>query len=174
MTIADGQPRTQPAFPSPARPAPRPAYVIAASLLLVAAAVLALLARQGDQVETARREAIASAERRLPTLLTYRHDHLDHDLDRAVAQTTGSFHDDYEQLVSETVRPAAERRKVDTTAAVSGVGVVRTEDARVVVLAFLTQSTVTAGSAPVVRGSRVEATMVRVGDDWLIGDLEPV
>lgn len=156
------------------RTAPRPAYVVVAAVLLVAAAVLAFLAHQGRQADHARRDALTSAESRLHTLLSYRHDHLARDLSRAVDQTTGSFHDDYQRLVTSTVQPTAERRKVDTTAAVSGAGVVRTEEGRVVVLAFLTQSTVTAGGTPVVSGSRVEATMVRVGDDWLIGDLEPV
>lgn len=156
------------------RVAARPALVVTTAVLLVAAAVLAFLAHQGRQVETARKEAVSSAESRLPTLLTYRHDRLDRDLARAVDQTTGSFHDEYRELLSSTVRPTAERRKVDTTATVSGLGVVRASEAEVVVLAFLTQSTVTASGAPVVSGSRVEATLERVGDDWLISGLEPV
>jgi Mce-associated membrane protein len=144
------------------------------ALLLLASAALAFLAHRAQQVEAARRAAVSSAEHRLPALLSYRHDRLDRDLARAVDQTTGSFHDEYQELVTRTVRPTAERREVDTTATVSGAGVVRASDDRVVVLVFLTQSTVTAGDAPVVSGSRVEVTLQRVGDDWLLSALEPV
>ncbi|GGO86128.1 hypothetical protein GCM10011584_07730 [Nocardioides phosphati] len=151
-----------------------PALVVVTALLLLAAGVLAFLAHGSRQVEAARRAAVSSAEHRLPALLSYRHDRLDRDLARAVDQTTGSFHDEYQELATRTVRPTAERRKVDTTANVSGAGVVSASEDRVVVLALLTQSTVTAGGAPVVSGSRVEVTLERVGDDWLLSALEPV
>jgi Mce-associated membrane protein len=171
MTVLDEQTRQE---QTRQQSAPRTAYVVAVGILLVAGAILAFVAHQGQGAESDREDALASAEKRLPALLTYRHDHLGADLGRAVEQTTGSFREDYAELVSSTVRPTAGRRKVDTRATVSGAGVVRAGDDRVVVLAFLTQSTVTAGGAPAVSGSRVEATMVRVGGDWLIGELKPV
>lgn len=153
----------------------RTALVLASATLMIAGAVFAFLHHRGEELDAARRAAASSAESRLSALLSYRHDHLDPDLSRAVAQTTGSFHDEYEELVTTTVRPTAERLKVDTTAEVSGVGVIdAVDERRVVVLAFVTQSTVTGGRAPVVSGSRVETTMVRVGDDWLISELRPV
>lgn len=179
MTILDQQDSTTSApsleLPSRSSRAGVPAaLVVVTALLILAAAVLAFLTHRGQQVEAARRAAVSSAEHRLPTLLSYRHDRLDRDLAQAVDQTTGSFHDEYQELATRTVRPTAERRKVDTTASVSGAGVVRASADRVVVLAFLTQSTVMAGGAPVVSGSRVKATLERVGNDWLLSALEPV
>ena len=183
MTVLDEE---TPAARSLALPALRPtflrrgpagsrrAWLVAAAVLVVAAVVLAVLVHRGQALDTARADAASSARTRIPALLSYRHDDLGHDLAHAVDQTTGSFRSDYEALVAKTVRPTAERRKVDTTATVSGLGVVRARASRVVVLAFLTQSTARAGGAPVVSGSRVEVTMVRVGDRWLIGDLTPV
>jgi Mce-associated membrane protein len=143
-------------------------------VLVVAAVVLGVLAQRGRGLEEARDAAAANASKRLPVLLSYQHDTLHADLDKAVAQTTGGFRTDYRKLADTVVTPTATRKKVDTSTAVSGVGVVEAERDRVVVLAFLTQTTTTAGGAPTVSGSRVEATMVKVDDTWLVSDLKPV
>lgn len=143
-------------------------------VLLVASAVLAFLTHRADGRAEERDQAVAEASRRLPLLLSYDHSTLDADLDRAVAQTTGDFHDDYVHLLDTVVRKTATRFRVDTTAVVNGIGVVSSEEERVVVLAFVTQQTTKPGSAPVTSGSRVEVTMVPDGGDWLISDLKPL
>lgn len=144
------------------------------ALLLLASAVLAFLAHRADVRADERDEAVAEATRRLPLLLSYQHTTLDADLDRAIDQTTGEFHDDYVHLLDTVVRTTATRFRVDTTAVVNGVGVVSSEEERVVVLAFVTQQTSKPGRAPVTTGSRVEVTMVPEGGDWLISDLKPL
>lgn len=143
-------------------------------LLVLASVVLGLLAARARGLAEARDEAVEEATRRLPLLLSYDQAALEENLDTAVAQTTGTFREEYRAVVEQTVRPTAARRKVTTSATVSGAGVVEARRDRVVVLAFLTQATSTAGGAPSVTGSRVEVTMAQVGDTWLISDLEPV
>jgi Mce-associated membrane protein len=150
-------------------------WLIGTALVLVAAAVvLGVLAQRSAGLGEARDAASANASKRLPVLLSYQHDTLQEDLAKAIAQTTGGFRDDYRKVVDEVVTPTAARKKVDTAAVVSGVGVVSAERDRVVVLAFLTQTTSTNGGAPSVAGSRVEVTMQRQGNTWLVSDLKPV
>jgi len=143
-------------------------------VLVVAAVVLGVLGQRSAGLSEARDAASANASKRLPVLLSYEHGTLEADLDKAIAQTTGGFRDEYRKVLDEVVTPTATRKKVDTSAVVSGVGVVSAERERVVVLAFLTQTTSTNGGAPSVAGSRVEVTMVPVGDTWLVSDLKPV
>jgi len=143
-------------------------------VLVIAAVVLGVLAQRGQGLNEARAAASASASKRLPVLLSYQHDTLKADLDKAIAQTTGGFREDYRKVLDTVVTPTATRKQVDTAASVSGIGVVSSERDRVVVLAFITQTTSTAGGAPSVSGSRVEVTMVKAGNTWLVSGLKPV
>jgi Mce-associated membrane protein len=148
--------------------------VVAAVLLLAAAVWLTVLSSRESAVQDSRTAAIANAKTRIPKLLSYQHDHLNADLAEAVSMTTGKFHADYQNILTKVVAPTAAEKRIDSVAEVTSVGVVRATRDRVVVLAFLTQRTTTNGSAPSVIGSRVEVTMLRVGDQWLVSDLEPV
>jgi Mce-associated membrane protein len=122
----------------------------------------------------ARTEALAAARTRVPELLSYDRATLDADLQRALGQTTGSFTDDYEQILTDVVEPTAKRRGISTKASISGAGVVSGDRDEVVVLVFLTQSTSAKGGRVSVSGSRVEVTMERSGESWKIAGLKPV
>lgn len=176
-TLEDARSLEMPSIRMPLRPRSGPwrRWLLGATLLLVAAAVvLGVLAQRVQGLDEAREAALANANKRLPVLLSYQHDTLSADLSKAIAQTTDGFRDEYRKVLVEVVTPTATRKQVDTSAAVSGAGVVEATGDRVVVLAFLTQTTSTAGGAPSVMGSRVEVTMVEVGDTWLISDLKPL
>lgn len=96
------------------------------------------------------------------------------DLDRAKEQTTGDF-GDYAKLLDAVVRPNARRHEISTGAVVEASAVVDAADDEVVVLVFLTQTTLSQGGAvPQVSGSRIEVTMAEVDRRWLIAGLEPV
>lgn len=150
------------------------ALAVVVVVLFATAVSLAVLSARATSVDDARDEAVASAKARIPTLLSYQHADLATDLKAALATTTGGFKDDYQQILDEVVSPTAAQKKIDTAAEVTAVGVVEAERDRVVVLAFVTQTTVAEGVSPSVTGSRVEVTLVPVGDDWLISGLEPV
>lgn len=122
----------------------------------------------------ARAEALHAAKTRVPVLLSYEKSSLDEDLDRALDQTTGSFAEDYEKILSDVVEPTAKRRGISTTASVSAAGVVSGNRDEVVVLLFLTQTTTAKGDRSSVSGSRVEVTLKRSGDEWKIAGLQPV
>jgi Mce-associated membrane protein len=131
-------------------------------------------ARHDEDLTAARADARAQAETRLPQLLGYSSKSLDADLARANAMTTGDFHDDYARILEEVVAPTAIEQKITTGVRVDGIGVVEADVDRVVVLAFLTQTTISGAGAPVLRGSRVEVTMAQDDGAWLIAGLEPV
>ncbi len=143
---------------------------------LIAASVAGACAWRADRLterEAAAQEALEAVRERLPALLSYRYATLDEDLDAALAQTTGEFTDEYSRLLDEVVRETATQRRIITETNVNAAGVVSVDsDSEAVVLVFLTQSTTGRGiQQPVVSGSRVEVTMSRVDDDWLIADL---
>lgn len=150
--------------------------VLVVALLAAAAAdvVLTLRVRERDRVSAAEQAAMSQAATRLPTLLSYSSKTLDHDLDAAVASTTGSFRDDYRTVLEQQVRPNAQGARLTTVASVDGLAVVSGDADRVVVLAFLTQTTTEGSRDPQSSATRVEATLDRVGDAWLVSDLKPV
>ncbi|RHW23618.1 h domain protein [Nocardioides immobilis] len=151
--------------------------LVALGVVLVALA-LALFAgvqaHRAAAASDARADALDAAKTRVPVLLSYDKATLSGDLDRALDQTTGSFTDDYEKILTEVVEPTAQRRGISTKAAISAAGVVSGDRDEVVVLLFLTQTTTAKGDRSSVSGSRVEVTMARVGDDWKIAGLKPV
>ncbi len=151
--------------------------IIASAVVLVAlalAAFVSLQAHRAAATSEARTDALSAAKTRVPDLLSYDKATLEEDLDRALDQTTGSFADDYEQILTEVVEPTAHRRGISTKAVISAAGVVSGDRDEVVVLLFLTQTTTAKGDRSSVSGSRVEVTMARVGDDWKIAGLKPV
>jgi len=144
-------------------------------LAALALAVLAgLQAHRAAATADARTDALAAARTRVPDLLSYHKSTLEDDLDWALDQTTGSFTDDYEQILTDVVEPTAKRRGISTEASISAAGVVSGDRDEVVVLVFLTQTTTAGNDRTSVSGSRVEVTMKRSGDDWKIAGLQPV
>lgn len=149
---------------------------VAAALLVASMAGAAFLGIRAHQVQAdadARSEALASAEERVPELLSYDSSTLDDDLEQALAQTTGDFTDDYSTVLEEVVKPEARARRISTSAEVTAAGVVGGDREQVVVLVFLTQTT-TARGGQSVSGSRVEVTMAPTDDAWKIAGLKPV
>jgi len=154
----------------------RVVVLVAIVLMALAAADVKLWrdARHDDDLTAARADARAEAEVRLPQLLGYSSGSLRADLARANTMTTGDFHDDYGRVLEQVVAPTAVELKITTSVRVDGLGVVEADVDRVVVLAFLTQTTISGAGAPVLRGSRVEVTMAKDDGTWLIAGLEPV
>ena len=148
---------------------------LAVVLVALTLAILAgLQAHLAAATAEARADALAAAKTRVPALLSYDKASLDHDLDRAIDQTTGSFTDDYRTILTDVVKPTAARRGISTTALVSAAGVVSGDRDEVVVLVFLTQTTTARGDRSAVSGSRVKVTLKRSGNDWKIPGLKPV
>jgi Mce-associated membrane protein len=128
-----------------------------------------------SEVDTARQSAVDAARTRLPQLLSYDYHTLDKDLAGARAGTTGAFRDQFAELSTKVVAPAAQKQQIVTKTTATGTSVVSAEPDRVVLLVFLDQVTQT-GADPSSRidGARVRATLQRQDGQWLVSDLAPV
>ena len=130
---------------------------------------------QASEVESARQSAIDAARTRLPQLLSYDYHTLDKDLAGARAGTTGAFRDQFAELTTKVVAPAAQQRQIVTRTTVTGASVVSAEPNRVVLLVFLDQVTQTrADPSSRIDGARVRATLQRQDGQWLVSELTPV
>lgn len=142
--------------------------------LLAATVVLQVVHRREATDVEARAAALATVRQQLAELFTYEHATLETDLAHATELTTGAFRADYQRLLTQQVLPTARRKQVDNLAEVTAAGLIDGDRDRVRVLAFLTQSTTTRGTAPKVAASRVEVTLVPVDGEWLVAGLQPV
>lgn len=151
--------------------------VAAAAVLGLGAAVFLLCQRleQASVVDAARQSAIDAARTRLPQLLSYDFHTLDRDLAGARSGTTGTFRDQFAELTTKVVAPAAQQQQIVTKTTVAGASVVSAEKDRVVLLVFLDQVTQTkADPSSRIDGARVRATLQRQDGQWLVSELTPV
>jgi Mce-associated membrane protein len=148
-------------------------------LTLVGLAALGLLGTDGladldeaDAADQATRTAPAAAEAAAAAILAYDFRTLDADQDGARRFMTDDFASEYSETFEKVVQPAAEQNRARVTASVLGSATVRaTEDTARVVL-FVDQTTVSkANPRPQIALNRVEMSMVRSGDSWLVADI---
>jgi Mce-associated membrane protein len=150
-----------------------------AGLLALAVAALAAFGlvayrvHRDSQVETARSQALAAAQREAVTILSYDYRHLDADFAAARKVLTGSFARDYRATTSKVVRPGAEQYHAVVKAEVAAGSVVSGSANQVVVLLFVNQTTTsTRLEGPRVDLNRVRLTLVRVDGSWLVKNVE--
>ncbi|MEV5832719.1 hypothetical protein [Nocardia sp. NPDC052112] len=142
--------------------------------LTVAAVLLVRDNRHDAAMAAARRDAPAAARETVAAMLSYTSATVDRDL-TTVAGLTGSFQDDYHNLVSKTIVPVAKEKGVSTRARVVSAGVTSASTDRVTVLMFIDQVTIsTAVPAPTTSSSRVTVTVEKHDDHWLVSGMAPL
>ena len=178
-STATAAPEPEPApAPTPAGPRPRP--VPRALVAVVAALTVVLLGlaawqwwvqRDIAQDDEAGRVARAAVADKVETLLSYRHESFDEDVEAAQGLLTDSFREDYAPTIAE-IRKQALREERNQQAEVLAVGLVSADEDRVRTLVFVnTLSAREQGDAdPTVMQNRVTVDLVRSGDDWLVDD----
>jgi Mce-associated membrane protein len=149
--------------------------VLALAALLGAAAVgvgliYVLVLRPQSELEQARTAGLEAATTRAHELLSYAPDSLDADLARARDGVSGDFAAQFAALQTQVVEPAV-RAGLTTEATVVRGSVVSAEPDRVVTLLFLDQRSIRADVPQQVTPSRIEVTVVRAADQWLVADL---
>ncbi|MEU7812031.1 hypothetical protein [Pseudonocardia sp. NPDC049154] len=154
----------------------RPLVAGAVALVLLAATVtFGLLHLRESAVAQARTDAVAAARQAVPQLLSYDHTTLEAEIPRRLDLLTGTFRDDYGQLLHDVVLPAAAQSALVTSAEPKESAVVSEDGPDLVtVLMFLNQTTTAQGAPPDAVGSRVRVTMERPEDRWLVSELTPV
>lgn len=160
-----------------------PAVVLGVVLAagLVAVAVLGWRYREGQQVEEARGQALAAAQRAAPAVLSYDYRHLDRDFARARTYLTGAFRDQYLKTTRTVVGPTATKYHgvvTATVAAPTGGGspaasVVSAAPDKVTVLLFVNQVTrSTQVPGPRVDLNRVRMTLTRTSAGWKVSAVD--
>lgn len=148
---------------------------VLAVLVAALAAVAATRASHRTAVDTAGADAVDAASAEVATVLSYDYRHLDDDFKRAEAQLTPRFRPKYIATTAKGVEPLAAKYKAISTAAVTSAGLITASADRVTVLVFVAQTVTNSQlSAPRLDRSRINVTMVRAGDRWLIDALNPV
>lgn len=148
------------------------------SALIVAATIAAVLLvrdnRHDADTAAARREAAPAAGETVSKMLSYTADDVDKQLG-SVTGLTGSFQDDYRNLVTKTIAPVAKEKGVTTRAHVVATGILAAAPERVTLLMYIDQVTVsTAVPAPTTSSSRVTVTTEKHGDHWLVSGMTPL
>jgi Mce-associated membrane protein len=167
--------------PEPTHPTPRralpfvPAWLLAGLAVLTVAAVVAAgwLWSQGsaESVEESTRAAQTAAEQAVVPILSYDHESLEADQQRARGYLTSDYRDDYDQLF-EVISQNAPETQTTVAAEVVSSGIVRSGEDRVQVLVFVDRPTTNKlDSEPVVYKDQVTMTMEKVDDEWLVDDM---
>ncbi|WP_458247042.1 hypothetical protein [Streptomyces sp. MAI_2237] len=163
---------------APARPSRRwlPLTALLGALLvmgLVAVSVLGWQYGQERRAESARAQALTTARKAAPVVLSYDYRHLDRDFTRARDRLTGHFRDEYGKTTASVVGPTAKKYHGVVKASVTAASVVSAAPDRVTVLLFVnqvTQSTQVSGSR--LDLNRVRMTMSRTSDGWKVNAVD--
>jgi len=87
---------------------------------------------------------------------------------------TGTFLDDYNQLIKTVVVPDAVGKRITATATVPAAAVVSADAHHAVVLAYIDQKLTVGSAAPTQTNSAVRVTMDNVDGRWLISGFDPI
>ncbi|KAA9163657.1 hypothetical protein FPZ12_009160 [Amycolatopsis acidicola] len=162
-----------------ALPKGKPRIVLAAFAVVLALAgagavtVLTLSTLDTTRSEQAGKDAVAAALDLTPKLLDYDYKTIDADLARAQSVTTGDYW--AQNGLAGTLKPAVVAQEASTHTVVQAAGVADAQPDRVVVLAFLNQTTTGKNlSAPRVDSRVAKVTVARVDGRWLLAAFEPL
>ncbi|HEY2207019.1 MAG TPA: hypothetical protein VGH99_21375 [Pseudonocardia sp.] len=153
--------------------------IVLAALLLVSVAAVGVLAWQtigADRTRASRDEAVAAARDEVAQVLSYDSKTLDADLARSRAPVSGTFSAQFNDLINQVIGPAVRQQNMATKAQV--LRAAPTQDVRpdqVTVLMFVKQTnTMTGQPQPQETTNQLTVTVTRVGDRWLISNLQPL
>lgn len=157
----------------------RIAVVAAAAVLAVLAAALSAVAAERAShrhaLDRARENAVAAANSSVATVLSYDYRHLAADFKKAEGLLTERFRKKYDKTTAAAVEPLAAKYKAQSSAQITAAGTVSVDVDRVVVLVFVDQTVTNSQlAAPRLDRSRINVTLVRQGDRWLIDQLAPI
>ncbi|MEV0298973.1 h domain protein [Nocardia sp. NPDC050710] len=127
------------------------------------------------QSETARKDAMAAADRAVAAMFTYDFTTVDKELPKAADNLSASFREDYLKLINQAIAPGAKEKQLTVKATTQAGGVVEADRSHAVVLLFLNQIT-TSKDTPqgTTTGSRVRVALDKSDDRWLVDSVTPV
>lgn len=152
-----------------------PTWLLAGLALLTATAIAVtgwVWARgSAESVEESTRAAQAAAERAVVPILSYDHESLEQDQQRARGHLTDDYRKEYDKLFA-VLAENAPRTQTTVEADVVSSGIVRSGEDRVQILVFVDRPTTNKLSRePVVYKDQVTLTMEKVDDEWLVDEM---
>lgn len=146
----------------------------AAVLIVAGAAVYFYVAEPSDQaVEDATSAAQSAAERAVVPILSYDAKHLDESRAAAEQYLTGDYRTQYDKLFDGIIKQNAPSTGTVLKAELVRSSIVRASDDRVQVFALVNQTrTNDKDKTPQVYKNWVTITMEKVGDDWLVANMD--
>jgi Mce-associated membrane protein len=155
--------------------------VVAVTLAVAVAVVLAIVVtglsnRGGGQSSSATTDALEkAASNGTQAALSYNYQHLSADFAAAEKFMTPSFAANYKKTTATQVQALAAKYHAVSAATVLGAGVDSATGSHATVLVFVDQTAKnTQLSAPRLDRSRIEVSLVRSGNKWLISQLSPI
>lgn len=124
--------------------------------------------------ETAGTESMQAAKDSTITMLSYKPDSVEQQLNAARDLLTGDFRDSYTSLINDVVIPGAKQKQISAVATVPAIASVSADPHHAVVLVFVNQTVVVGQDAPTDTASSVRVTLEKSGDHWLISKFDPV
>jgi Mce-associated membrane protein len=123
----------------------------------------------------ASKSAIDAARDGIVAVLSYKPETLNQDISAAKSHLTGDFLNFYDQFTRDVVTPAAQEKKLTTTAQVVGAAVSELHPNSAVVLLFVNQATISKDRPdPAMSASTVLVSLAKVHGTWLISKFDPV
>lgn len=172
-------PATLDAEPEGSAANPLPAWILAA-LGVVLAALIGLCVWQfvtmppsDEEVAEATGDAQAAAEKAAVAILSYDYRSLDDDEARAASYMTEEYKKEKYDPLFAVIRENSEETKTILSTEVVGSSIVRSGDDRVQIFLFINMPTLKADlTEPEIYRNQVTMTMEKVGDAWLVDELE--
>lgn len=156
----------------------RLAHRILVALLAVGLVLLLIAwrqAREANDVEEAGRAAMKVARTSTPAILSYTDSNLALQLASSRALMTPAYAKRYGSMVKKRVWPQARKFGVANEIGVVAAGVVKATPETAVILVFANQTTRTkAKPEGITQGTRLEVTLRRNDERWLVDDVRPL
>lgn len=153
------------------------AFVVLPAVALLLAGAAGYLKWQDNSVRNAQqagREAVQAAKDATVAMLSYTPDNVDTQFNDAKNRLTGEFLDTYTLTTNDIIIPNAKAQQISAVASVPAAAPVSADLDEAVVLLFVNQTVAVGQAPPTDNTMRVQATLERSGDRWLISKYEPV
>lgn len=145
-----------------------------ALILAIAAGYLKWIDGTVRYSNSAGTEAVRAASDSTVAILTYGADTVEHDLNAAQSQLTGTFKESYTNLTHDVVIPGAKQKHISAKAKIAAAAPVSADDSHAVVLVFVDQTVTVGTDAPSDTASTVRVTLDKTAGRWLISQFDPI
>ncbi|WP_370501056.1 hypothetical protein NWT09_12140 [Mycolicibacterium sp. jd] len=124
--------------------------------------------------QSAAADSVRAASETTVAILSYRPDTAEKELSAAADRLTGTFRDQYTDLIKTVVIPGAQEQQISAVATVPAAASVSASENQARVLVFINQTTLIGSEPPNTTTSCVRITLDKIGDRWLVSEFEPV